>query len=278
MMKEYLSSLLFVLFFTHCSKPFDGTQNDASKVEKPGWQLLWSDEFDSAGLPDTSKWRYDVGGHGWGNQELQFYTESRLENARVHDGKLIIEARRESWEGMNYTSTRLITKNKGDWTYGLFEIRAKLPSGRGTWPAIWMLPTEWNLGSGSWPDNGEIDIMEHVGFEPGWVHGSVHTKKYYWQIGTQKTAKIQVADAQTAFHVYTLEWSPEKIQVGVDTTKYFSFTNEGAGWEVWPFGKNFHLLLNIAVGGAWGGVQGVDDSIFPQKMEVDYVRVYRKAE
>lgn len=278
MKKEFFCGILFVLLISNFSKPTAEAQNVAAKVEKPRWQLMWSDDFDYAGLPDTTKWGYDVGGHGWGNQELQFYTQGRLENARVQDGKLTIEARRESWEGMKYTSTRLITKNKGDWTYGFFEIRAKLPSGRGTWPAIWMLPTEWNLGSGSWPDNGEIDIMEHVGFDPGWVHGSVHTKKYYWQIGTQKTAKIQVADAQSAFHVYTLEWSPERIQVGIDTTKYFTFTNEGTGWEVWPFDKNFHLLLNIAVGGAWGGVQGVDDSIFPQKMEVDYVRVYKKAE
>jgi len=201
-----------------------------------------------------------------------------MENARVQDGKLIIEARRENWEGMNYTSTRLISKRKGDFTYGLFEIRAKLPSGRGTWPAIWMLPTNSTYGSGGWPDNGEIDIMEHVGFDPGRVHGSVHTKKYYWQIQTQKTAHVQVADAQTAFHVYALEWSADKITISVDTTTYFTFMNEGTGWEVWPFNKDFHLLLNISVGGAWGGAQGVDPNIFPQKMEVDYVRVYRKVE
>jgi beta-glucanase (GH16 family) len=236
---------------------------------------VWSDEFDYTGLPEAGKWSYDVGGHGWGNQELQSYTERRLDNARVQDGTLIIEARRENWQGMEYTSARLVTKSKGDWTYGRFEISAKLPSGRGTWPAIWMLPTQWTYGNGGWPDNGEIDIMEHVGFDPGWVHGSVHTRLYYSQIGTQKTAKIRIPDAQSVFHVYALEWSAQKIEVYVDSTKYFTFTNEGKGWQTWPFDKQFHLLLNIAVGGGWGGAQGVDPSIFPQRMEVDYVRVYK---
>lgn len=140
-----------------------------------------------------------------------------------------------------------------------------------------MLPTQWTYGNGSWPDNGEIDIMEHVGYDPSWIHASVHTNKYYWRINTQKTAKLRVADAQTAFHVYEMEWSLEKIEVFVDAVKYFNFVNEGKGWEVWPFDKDFHLLLNIAVGGAWGGAQGVDNSIFPQRMEIDYVRVYQKA-
>ncbi len=259
-----------------CTKSSPSSPNDTTKTPNPAWQLVWSDEFDYIGLPEASKWNYDVGGHGWGNQELQYYTERRLDNARVQDGKLIIEARRENWQSMEYTSARLITKGKGDWTHGRFEISAKLPSGRGTWPAIWMLPTQWTYGNGSWPDNGEIDIMEHVGFDPGWVHGSVHTKLYYWQINTQKTAKIQIADAPRAFHVYALEWSAEKIEVYVDSTKYFTFANEGKGWQAWPFDKQFHLLLNIAVGGAWGGAQGVDPSIFPQRMEVEYVRVYKK--
>jgi beta-glucanase (GH16 family) len=273
MYKKLFHGFLFVLLLAGCS---NSSPTDTTKVEKPAWQLVWSDEFDYIGLPEVSKWNYDVGGHGWGNQELQYYTERRLDNARVQDGKLIIEARRENWQGKEYTSARLVTKGKGDWTYGRFEISAKLPSGKGTWPAIWMLPTQWTYGNGGWPDNGEIDIMEHVGFEPGWVHGSTHTKLYYWQIGTQKTAKIYVADAQKAFHLYAMEWSPEKIEVYVDSTKYFTFTNEGKGWQAWPFDKQFHLLLNIAVGGTWGGAQGVDPNIFPQRMEVDYVRVYKQ--
>lgn len=273
MYKNFFYNLFAVLLLMSCANSTPNSSDDSTKTQ---WQLVWSDEFDYTGLPEASKWGYDVGGHGWGNQELQFYTERRVENARVQNGMLIIEARKENWNGMEYTSARLITKSKGDWTYGRFEISAKLPSGKGTWPAIWMLPTQWTYGNGGWPDNGEIDIMEHVGFDPGWVHGSIHTKLYYWQINTQKTAKIRIADAQTAFHVYTLEWSPEKITVGVDSTQYFSFTNESKGWQAWPFDKAFHLLLNIAVGGAWGGAQGVDPTIFPQQLQVDYVRVYKQ--
>ncbi len=276
MRKPFLSITLAVLSFTCCDKSSPNSPPEDNGSKTSGWQLVWSDEFETDGLPNPSKWDYDVGGHGWGNQELQYYTARRAENARVESGKLIIEARRESWNGSEYTSARMVTRNKGDWTYGRFEIRANLPSGRGTWPAIWMLPTQWTYGNGSWPDNGEIDIMEHVGYDPGWIHASVHTNKYYWKINTQKTAKLRVADAQTAFHVYELEWSPEKIEVCVDSVKYFSFANEGKGWEVWPFDKQFHLLLNIAVGGAWGGAQGVDNSIFPQRMEIDYVRVYTR--
>ncbi len=154
-----------------------------------GWRLVWSDEFDHRGLPDSSKWGYDVGGHGWGNKELQYYTERRKENARVEDGHLIIEARRDNSGGHEYTSARLVSKGKGDWTYGRFEVSAKLPSGRGTWPAIWMLPSLKSYGNFGWPDNGEIDIMEHVGFDPDVVHGSAHTKAYYHSIGTQKDWK-----------------------------------------------------------------------------------------
>lgn len=275
MRKKLSHSLLAILLLMSCANSTPSSSNDTTKTQ---WQLVWSDEFDYTGLPETSKWGYDVGGHGWGNQELQFYTERRPENVRVQNGMLIIEARKENWNGMEYTSSRLITKNKGDWTYGRFEISARLPSGKGTWPAIWMLPTQWTYGSGGWPDNGEIDIMEHVGFDPGWIHGSIHTKLYYWQINTQKTAQIRIVDAQTAFHVYTLEWSPEKITVAVDSTQYFSFTNENKGWQAWPFDKAFHLLLNIAVGGAWGGAQGVDPNIFPQQMQIEYVRVYKQVE
>jgi beta-glucanase (GH16 family) len=272
--------IIFFLLISHfilfgCQdKSTEPINEDSTK----GWQLVWADEFNYIGLPDSNKWGYDVGGHGWGNQELQFYTSHRTKNARVENGILIIEAFKEKWEANDYTSARLVSRGKGDWTYGRFEIKAILPHGRGTWPAIWMLPTQWAYGNGGWPDNGEIDIMEHVGYDPGWVHGSIHTKAYYWQINTQKTAKIYVPDAEVAFHVYAMEWTPEKIEIFIDSTKYFSFSNEHKGWEVWPFDKDFHLLLNIAVGGGWGGQKGVDDSIFPQKMEVDYVRVFKWVE
>ena len=245
----------------------------------PGWKLVWSDEFDHEGLPDPAKWAYDVGvGHdGWGNHELEFYTKARPENARVEQGHLVIEARREPWQGRAYTSARLVTKDKADWTHGRFEIRARLPLGRGTWPAIWMLPTIWNLGNGDWPDNGEIDIMEHVGYDPGVIHASTHSQKNQWRHKNQRTATLPVPDAGTAFHTYALEWDAEEIRIYVDDQHYFTSRKDGGDWTSWPFTRNFHLVLNLAVGGDWGGAKGVDETAFPRRMEVDYVRVYQEA-
>jgi beta-glucanase (GH16 family) len=239
----------------------------------PKAKLVWSDEFNYTGLPDSSKWGYDVGGSGWGNNEKQYYTEKRLENAAVKNGILRITAIKESFEGMNYTSARLITKNKGDWKYGRFEIRAKLPKGRGVWPAIWMLSTDWKYGG--WPESGEIDIMENVGYLPDSVFGTVHTKAYNHVIGTQKGTKTYRTDLADAFHVYTLEWSENLIKIFIDKEQYFTFKNEKKTFNEWPFDQPFHLLMNIAVGGNWGGKMGIDDSIFPQSMEVDWVRVYQ---
>lgn len=235
-------------------------------------QLVWSDEFNINGLPDSTKWNYDVGGHGWGNQELQYYTSRQLKNARVENGLLIIEAHKEKIGNNDYSSARLITKGKGDWKYGRIEVRAKLPKGLGTWPAIWMLGTTPKI---TWPDDGEIDIMEHVGYDQGVIHASTHTKKYYHSIGTQKTATISVTDCTDTFHLYALEWDAESITVFVDDKAYFTFKNEHTGNDAWPFDKPFHLLLNVAVGGFWGGHKGVDPNIFPKQMLVDYVRVYQ---
>lgn len=247
----------------------------AAVAGSPEWKLVWSDEFETAGLPDPEKWSYDVGGHGWGNRELQYYTEKRPENARIEDGHLIIEARKEDFEGSEYTSARLVTKETQAWTYGRFEIRARLPEGKGTWPAIWMLPVDWNVGSGEWPDVGEIDIMEHVGYDQGVVHGSTHSKKYQWQIGTQKTATISVPDASTAFHTYALEWEENEIRMFVDDHHFFTYTNEGETWEGWPYKRDYYLILNVAFGGAWGAAEGIEPGVLPQKMEVDFVRVYQ---
>ena len=241
-----------------------------------GWKLVWNDEFDRPGAPDPQRWSYDVGADGWGNNELQFYTADRRENARVENGHLIIEARRESWQKADYTSARLVTKNKGDWRAGRFEIRARLPLGRGTWPAIWMLPTVWSLGNGGWPDNGEIDIMEHVGHAPGVIHASTHSQKNQWRNNTQRTATIQVPDAGAAFHTYALEWDAEEIRVYLDDKHYFTSRKAGGDWTTWPFTRDFYLVLNLAVGGDWGGEKGVDEKAFPQRMEVDYVRVYQR--
>jgi beta-glucanase (GH16 family) len=242
----------------------------------PGYALVWHDEFDRDGLPDASKWSYDVGGHGWGNREPQFYTDRRPENARVERGHLIIEARKDAWQGAPYTSARLVTRGKGDWTHGRLEVRAQLPRGRGSWPAIWMLAT--TPGQMRWPDDGEIDVMEHVGFDHGVVHASVHTKAFHHSIGTQKTAKTTVADVAEAFHVYAVEWDAAHVRVLLDGREYFRYDKPaGAGKAEWPFDAPFHLLLNVAVGGAWGGEKGIDESTLPYAMTVDYVRVYQRA-
>ena len=236
---------------------------------------VWADEFSEAGLPDAKRWGYDVGGSGWGNNELQFYTEKKAENARIEDGNLIIEARKETVGNRAYSSARLVNKGKGDFTYGRVEVRAKLPKGRGTWPAIWTLASQSSYGNNYWPDNGEIDIMEHVGFDPGRVHVNVHTKAFNHAIKTNKGSNTLVPDFSDKFHVYRLDWTPNEMNFFVDDKSIFRFVNSGKGWAEWPYDKPQHLLLNIAVGGNWGGQQGVDDSVFPQRMEVDYVRVYK---
>jgi beta-glucanase (GH16 family) len=280
-MKILLILLFALIIIVRCSKDPSESKGD-EKAGPPqsvkGMNLVWNDEFDSneeAQLPNPAKWVYNVGGHGWGNDELQYYTERQLKNARVENGMLIIEAHKEKFDKNDYTSARLVTKGKGDWLYGRFEIRAKLPSGRGTWPAIWMLASQRSYGSQFWPDNGEIDIMEHVGFNPDKVHATVHTKSFNHSIGTQVGQDITLPAAETKFHVYTIEWYEDRIDAYVDSIKYFTFENNGSGWEAWPFDKPFHLILNIAVGGSWGGQNGVDDSIFPTRLEIDYVRIYQ---
>ncbi|TMI89943.1 MAG: glycoside hydrolase family 16 protein [Bacteroidetes bacterium] len=273
------SLLLFICCAVICcthsssSNPVTTPNPPPSPPPTTQWQQVWSDEFDYTGLPDSTKWNYDVGGNGWGNNELEFYTQKRVENARVENGNLVIEARKESWQGMNYTSARLLTKNKGDWQYGKVEVRARLPRGRGTWPAIWMLGSTTPL---KWPDDGEIDIMEHVGFDQGVIHGSIHCKKYNWVSGTQKTATITIPNCSDSFHVYTVEWDNSLMKISVDSSQYLTFVNEHTGYDAWPFDNKMFLILNIAVGGNWGGQQGVDDTIWPQKMEIDYVRVWQK--
>jgi beta-glucanase (GH16 family) len=257
--------------------PFACQQSQAPQEEKKT-QLVWSDEFDKAGEPDTTKWDYDLGdgcpnGCGWGNNELEYYTKDS-KNVRVENGMLVIEAVREEKEGKPYTSTRIVSRKKGDWMYGRLEIRAKLPRGKGTWPAIWMLSTDWKYGG--WPESGEIDIMEHVGYDPGIVHGTIHTEKYNHIKKTQKEGKINIPDAQDAFHVYAVDWTKDKIDFFVDDDLYHTVTRDpNDDFKGWPFDQRFHLIMNIAVGGNWGGAQGVDETIWPQKMEVDYVRVYQ---
>lgn len=239
--------------------------------------LVWHDEFDVPGLPDPTRWDWDEGGSGMGNNEAQYYTRNRLANARVEGGELVITARREDtltcWYGpCKFTSARLVTRGRASWLYGRVDVRAKLPKGKGVWPAIWMLAEQSRYGG--WPGSGEIDIMEHVGHEPTRVYGTVHTLAYNHKIGTSSGSSKVVSDPSANWHVYSLEWGPDSLFIGVDGERYHRFGNERT-WETWPFDQSFHLLLNFAVGGEWGGAQGVDSTIYPQEFRVDWVRVHK---
>lgn len=261
--------IFLFLFFMSCTSSKKITSSSGGNAKR--YRLIWSDEFKKNGLPDSTKWGFDTGGGGWGNNELEYYTKARPENARVLNGKLIIDARKENMGGRNYTSARLLTKNKAQWTYGRFDIRAKLPMGRGIWPAIWLLAANDPM---DWPGDGEIDIMEAVGFNPNVIHGTVHNKMYYG--GTAKGGSTPVPDADKAFHVYSIEWTTKRIVWLIDNVPYFTYTDPGSGKDAWPYYSDFFIILNAAVGGNWGGQKGVDDMAFPQQMFVDYVRVYQE--
>lgn len=269
--------LIVIAALNSCTTPEKSNDFQTITTDSGQWELIWNEEFDYEGLPDSTKWSYDVDGNlrGWGNNEKQFYTKAQKRNAWVQDGFLTITAHKDSLEGKQYTSARLRTKGKGDWLYGRFEIRAKNPTGLGTWPAIWMLPTDWAYGG--WPSSGEIDIMENVGYDPDTIVGSAHTLKYHHSIGTQKNATLFCPDNYTEFHVYALEWEADEYRLYLDKTLFFTFKKEGNNFEVWPFDKPFHLLLNLAIGGHWGGKMGIDNALFPHKFIVDYVRVYQKS-
>jgi beta-glucanase (GH16 family) len=263
---------LATLFFCALSLFAQSQKHSKTNNNKGKMQLVWSDEFNYTGLPDTNKWNYDIGGWGWGNNELQYYTKDALGNARVGDGVLTIELKKQTVEDKKYSSARLVTKGKGDWIYGRIDVRAKLPKGLGTWPAIWMLGSATPL---KWPDDGEIDIMEHVGYNPGIVHATVHTKSFNHIIGNQKTNTIAVPDFDTQFHIYSVIWNQDSVSILLDDKMYYSFKNRGTGKDAWPFDAPMHLLLNIAFGGNWGGKEGIDEAVLPAKMEIDYVRVYQ---
>ena len=256
----------------HAAEADGATDPVASHHEwRFGTEPVWQDEFDRDGAPDPAKWGYDIGGKGWGNNELQYYTD-REANAFVADGLLTIVARSQKVGKNGYTSARMVSRGKGDFLYGRIEFRARLPVGRGTWGALWMLPTESRYGG--WPRSGEIDIMEHVGHDPGQVHVTVHTQAYNHKIKTQRGEQVHVDNHATQFHLYRVDWTPDWIRGYIDDAPVFEFANEGTGPDAWPFDQPFHLLMNLAVGGDWGGAQGVDAAAFPAWMEVDYVRVY----
>jgi len=227
--------------------------------------LIWSDEFNTAGAPDPAKWGYDIGtgNNGWGNNELQYYT-NRPENVTVSNGTLKINARREAFSGSAFTSARLLSKNKFTTRYGRIEARIKLPAGIGTWPAFWMLGA--NIDAVGWPACGEIDIMEHKGSDVGRIHGTLHYPGRSGGNANGLTTTIQ--NATTEFHVYAVEWTSATIKISVDGREYFNFANNNTV----PFNHDFFLLLNVAMGGGFGGP--VEPGFTSGTMEVDYVRVY----
>lgn len=258
------------------SKPSATEYKEPEIITPAGYKLVWQEEFNESatGLPDTKKWWYETAEPGWVNNELQTYIAGRkgdIVTADVSNGSLKIRAIKE---GNRVYSARVNT-NEG-WTYGYFEARLKLPRGKGTWPAFWMMPTVWS----GWPDGGEIDIMEHVGCVPTEVSSSIHCKEYYHAIGTQKTAAKKIATVMDEFHVYALEWTEEYIKTYVDGVQLFYYNPDnysaGRNERTWPFNKPFQLKLNLAWGGDWGGMYGVDESCLPATYEIDYVRVFQK--
>lgn len=257
------------------SKPDEAEYVEPEIPTPAGYELVWQEEFNesAAGLPDTKKWWYETAEPGWVNNELQTYIAGKkgdIVTAEVSDGTLKIRAIKD---GNRVYSARVNT-NEG-WTYGYFEARLKLPKGKGTWPAFWMMPTVWS----GWPDGGEIDIMEHVGCVPTEVSSSIHCKAYYHAINTQKTAAKKIATVMDEFHVYALEWTPEYIKTYVDGVQLFYYNpdnySKGRNADTWPFNKPFQLKLNLAWGGDWGGMYGVDESCLPATYEIDYVRVFQ---
>ena len=251
--------------------------DESCDEETINYTLVWYDDFDNSEI-DLNKWNFEfgTGNWGWGNNEAQYYT-NRPENAYIDNGILVIQALHENYGGMSYTSARLTTKNKGDWMQGKLEIRASLPTGIGTWPAIWMLPTDWVYGG--WPESGEIDIMEHVGYNPNWIHGTIHTNEYNHMDGTQLGGQIHIDDASSNFHNYSIEWTDEYIKWYVDDVQFYSFYNDNQDdFATWPFNQNFHLIINLAIGGTWGGQQGIDNSTFPAQFKIDYVKVYEASQ
>lgn len=226
--------------------------------------LVWSEEFDAPGVPDPSKWGFEIGAGGWGNNELQYYT-NRPDNATVSGGTLKIITKAESFSGSPYTSARLVTKGKFSFKYGRIDVSAKLPVGVGTWPAIWMLGD--NINTVAWPGCGEIDIMEHLGRQLNVIYGTLHHPGHSGSNGDGST--VTISNATTAFHKYSLEWSPTTIKFYVDDTPFYTFSNTGS----LPFNQNFFVILNVAIGGNFGGT--VDPAFSSSQMEVDYVRVYQ---
>jgi beta-glucanase (GH16 family) len=273
-MKTLAFFLLLFTFFCSAASNKQTKQNSYSKEKPIEWVLDWEDQFNQDGLPNPAIWSYEVGKIR--NNEAQFYTKARLENARVENGMLLIEARKDNFDGNEITSASIHTSGKKSMLYGKIEVRAKVPEGRGSWPAIWMLG-ESKTKKINWPECGEIDIMENVGYDPDKVHFNVHTKAYNHVMNTNKGKIVPDINPSQDFHIYAVEWYTNRIDFFLDGTKQFTFMKE-EGNDKWPFDKSQYLILNLAIGGAWGGQKGIDDTKFPFKYYIDYVKVYKQKE
>lgn len=267
-MYKIVSSVCFVVLISFTSPSPPGHH-------KP-WRLVWSDEFDYTGLPDSTKWGYDVWPPGRVNDEKQEYLYKDTSTVYVSHGFLRITANQVVKNGdTSYRSARIVTKDKGAWTYGKMEIRAKVARGRGLCSAVWMFPAEQKYGN--WPHSGEIDIMEHIGWgmNKDSIFQTVHTGAYNHVIGNQRGKRVFVEDPPADFHVYTIEWTSEHIDYSLDGQHTFRVSNDHKTTEEWPFNIPYFLIMNISVGGKWEGAKGIDPTIFPATMLVDYVRVYQ---
>ena len=247
-----------------------GSAEAAARYADAHWGLVWADEFSEGPLVSSKKWTYEVGLVR--NAEAQFYTPERRENARVSDGKLIITARHEPWQGAAYTSASVTTAGVFEFTYGKVEIRAKIPTGRGAWPALWMLG---DMKKHPWPECGEIDLMENVGFDPQKIHFTTHTGAFNHVKGTQQSHAVVLEHPWKEFHRFGLIWTPERLEYFLDGEKVSEFANDGGGHAHWPFDEPQHLIMNLAIGGGWGAQKGIDDRIFPLEYAIDYVRVWQ---
>lgn len=267
-MKNLLILLLTVFLLVSCSM----FTEPVPEWERDGWTLIWQDEFKDDVI-DPSKWTMEIGGHGWGNNERQFYTD-RPENVRLEDGQLIIEAKDEFFVRRPYTSGRIKTQDHFSFTYGRVEARMKLPFGQGIWPAFWMLGAD--IDQVGWPRSGEIDIMEHIGRQPRHIHGTVHGPGYSGGGGVGHFTTFPPNSLYEEFHIYAIEWEPDVIRWYVDDDLFFTLTPQQVPGE-WVFDKPFFILINLAVGGNWPGYPD-DSTVFPQFLTVDYVRVYQRPE
>ena len=272
------AAIIQKITFTLMSVHESSTQTYTQRMEGADWSMVWSDEFNGSEI-DTSKWVFDVGNWGWGNEEIQYYTKAHRKNARVKEGNLIIEALKDAQTNI-WTSARLTTRGKVSFLYGKIEFRARVPDKKGYWAAGWLLGDSY-VDEGSWPYCGEIDILENVGYEiqplsgDGIAHLSVHTPAYYFKRNNQITSTTLVKDMVGSFHTFTMEWSPNGMTGLIDGVASYVYDKTANDLE-WPFYKAHNLIINLAMGGNWGGAQGIDPDLTSQKLIIDYVRVFEK--